>query len=148
MNIRAKNENKCFGRDLMKLAEASNGLPNKNYGGWKGMSSEMQAANNVITFDLFRQERRIVLLCTANKTLAHKLVVHSIVILQCIQQGADPERTLLAFSILWNLATIIKTNFGNDMKAAGGTYYLFSVDINRPRHQHTIPLQGLGQGNG
>ena len=132
----------------MKLAEASNGLPNKNYGGWKGMSSEMQAANNVITFDLFRQERRIVLLCTANKTLAHKLVVHSIVILQCIQQGADKGRTTLAFYTLWNLATMIKTNFGTKMEAAGGTYDLFAVDLNHPHHQHTIPLQGLGQGNG
>ena len=132
----------------MKLAEASNALPNTNYGGRKGMSSEMQAANNVVTFELFRQELRIVSSCITNQKLAHDLAVHSIDILQCIQQGADPERTLLAFSILWNLATMIKTNFGTNMKAAGGTYYLFSVDLNRPRHQHTIPLQGLGQGNG
>ena len=48
------------------------------------MSSEMQAANNVITFDLFRQERRSVSLCIANKKLPHDLVVHSIAILQCI----------------------------------------------------------------
>ena len=34
------------------------------------------------------------------------------------------------------------------MEAAGGTYDLFAVDLNRPRHQHTIPLQVLGQGNG
>ena len=68
----------------MKLAEARNGLPKTNYGGRKGMSSEMQAANNVITFDLFRQERRSVSLCIANKKLPHDLVVHSIAILQCI----------------------------------------------------------------
>ena len=105
------------------------------------MSSEMQAANNVVTFELFRQERRIVSSCITNQKLAHDLVVHSIDILQCIQQGADPERTLLAFSFLWNLATMIKTNFGTDMEAAGGTYDLFAVDLNRPRHQHTIPLQ-------
>ena len=148
MNIRAKNENKCFERDLMNLVEARNGLPNTNYRGRKGMNSEMKAANNVITFELFRQERRIVSSCIANQKLAHYLVVHYIDILQCIRQGSDPGRTLLAFYTLWNLATMIKTNFGTDMEAAGGTYDLFAVDLNRPRHQHSIPLQGLGQGNG
>ena len=112
------------------------------------MSFEMQAANNVITFELFRQERRSVSSCIANQKLAYNLVVHSIDILQCIRQGTDPGRTTLAFSTLWNMATMIKTNFGTDMEAAGGTYDLFAVDLNRPRHQHTIPLQGLGQGNG
>ena len=43
---------------------------------------------------------------------------------------------------------MIKTNFWTDIIAARGTYYLFSVVLNRPRHQHTIPLQVLGQGNG
>ena len=84
MNIRSKNENKCFGRDLMKLAEARNGIPKTNYRGQKGMSSKMQAAKNVITFDLFRQERRSVLLCIANQKLTHELVIHYISILQCI----------------------------------------------------------------
>ena len=108
MNIRANKENKRFVRDLMKLMEARNGLPKTNYGGWKGVSFPMKAANRVIIFDLFRQELRSGSLCIADKNSAHDLVVHSIASLQCIRRGADPGRTALTLSTLRNLATTIK----------------------------------------
>ena len=57
-NIRANNENKRYGRDLMKSAEARGGIPDINYGGRKGLSAGEQATNKTITFDLLRQERR------------------------------------------------------------------------------------------
>ena len=148
MNIRANNENKRFGRDLMNSAEARNGLPMTNYGGRKGMSSAIQADSKVINFDLFRQERRSGSLCIADQKAAHDLIVHSIASLKCTQQGAEPGRTALAFSALRNLAKTIKTNFGTETEEAGGTHDIFDVDLNHPRCQHAIPLQGLGQGNG
>ena len=148
MNIRANNRNKRFDQDLMKSVEEKNGILKMNYGVQKAMRSTMQSANTVITFDLFCQERRSGSSCIVDQKSDHDLAIHSIFSLQCIQKLSNPGRTTIYFSTLRNLATTIKMNFGTNMEASGGTYYLFTVDLNHPCLQHEISLQGMGQGNG
>ena len=112
------------------------------------MSAGIMAANKVLTFGLFGQERRSGSSSIEYRKSDHDLVVHSIVTLQWIPQCDNPGRTALAFTTLRNLATTIKTNFCMDTESAGGTFYTFAVDLSRTRQQKLILLQAIGQGNG
>ena len=68
--------NKLMGRSMMRYAEANSLLAPEQYGSRKAHSAVYQALNKVLTYDLARQSRQPVALCSNDAKSCYDRIVH------------------------------------------------------------------------
>jgi hypothetical protein len=127
--------NKKLGRDLMIHAEDSQNLACEQYGSRKKHQSSTAAANKVLTMDLLRLRRQSGALCSNDAKSCYDRILHSVAsALAARHQGAPRGSIESRLQTLQYAKHKIRTAYGVSTKHYGGC--------------NTIPLQGLGQGNG
>jgi len=127
--------NKRLGREMMYFAEDLDLLAKEQNGSRKGLRAISQCLNKRLTFDLLRQQRRAGALCSNDAKSCYDRIVHSIASL-CMRRVGMPEEPIVCmFTTIQNLKHHIRTAYGDSELYFGGELW-------------TIPVQGVGQGNG
>jgi hypothetical protein len=126
--------NKKLERDLMIHAKDNPNLAREQYGSRKNHQSSTAAANKVLTMDLLRLRRQSGALCSNDAESCYDRILHSVATLAARRQGAPQGSIESMLQTLQYAKHKIQTTYGVLTKHYGGC--------------NTIPLQGLGQGNG
>jgi hypothetical protein len=134
MNAEFNANNKKLGRDTMRKAEECNSLPREQYGCRKNHKSSHALLNKRLTCDLFRLRRHSAAICGNDLKSCFDRLLHSIIIISMICQGAPVNATRGMCATLQQALHYISTAFGRSDEHYGG--------------DRIPPLQGSGQGNG
>jgi hypothetical protein len=126
--------NKRFGREALFRAEDANAVAIEQYGSRKHMSASDQSLNKALTFDIWRQLRQCGALCCNDAKACYDRISHNCASL-CLQRVGAPEQPILSmFHSIQRLEHHVRTIFGESK-----TFF---------QQQGSVPLQGVGQGNG
>ena len=127
--------NKKIGRDMMYLAEDLEIIAREQYGSRKNFSAVDHSLNKTLTFDLIRQNKRPGALCANDAKSCYDRIVHSVASLAMQRMGVDRAPIVCMFTTIQKLEHYIRTIYGD-------SEYNFSGKL------WTVPIQGVGQGNG
>jgi hypothetical protein len=127
--------NKKLGRQMLTTAELYDAIAPEQFGSRKFLSAVDQSLNKALIFDLWRQHRSCVALCSNDAKGCYDRIVHNVASL-CMQWVRVPKEPIVSmFSTIQQLQHHVRTAFGDSevfLKANSGH----------------IPIQGVGQGNG
>jgi hypothetical protein len=126
--------NKRLGREMLYRAEDSNAVAIEQYGSRKNMSAVDQSLNKALTFDIWRQLRQRGALCANDAKACYDRIVHNCasLCLQCI--GTRQQPIISMFDTIQKLQHHVRTIYGESRM-----HFV---------QQGSIPIQGVGQGNG
>ena len=126
--------NKQLGRDMMSFAESCQILAPEQFGSRKNHQSILAALNKRLTMDVLRQRRQAGALCSNDAKSCYDRIVHNIAAL-CMRRTGIPQQPVESmFMTLQKSQHVISTAFGISNESYG--------------RDRSIPLQGVGQGNG
>ena len=120
MNAEFNANNKLLGRDTMKKAEECNSLPREQYGCRKNHRSSHALLNKRLTCDLFRFRRQAASICGNDLKSCFDRLLHSIINISMICQGAPPNSTRGMCATLQQALHYISTAFGRSDEHYGG----------------------------
>jgi hypothetical protein len=126
--------NKRLGRDMLYRAEQHHAVAIEQYGSRKNLSAVDQSLNKVLTFDIWRQLRQCGALCSNDAKSCYDRIVHNVASL-LMQRVSTPTQPIISmFQTIQELSHHTRTVVGESQ-----TGY---------KSNSTIPIQGVGQGNG
>jgi exonuclease III len=125
--------NKRVGRTMVYRANDLQLLPAETFGSRPGRCANICALNKVLTYDVSRQRKRPMALCSNDATACYDRIVHSVASV-CMQRlGVDARTCQVMFGTLQQIKHHVATAYGTSSTPYGGL---------------EIPLHGIGQGNG
>ena len=125
--------NKRIGRTMIYRAHDLQLLPAEAFGSRPGRRANICALNKVLTYDVSRQRKHPMALCSNDATACYDRIVHSVASI-CMQRlGVDARTCQVMFGTLQQLQHHVATAYGTSPTPYGGL---------------EIPLHGIGQGNG
>ena len=125
--------NKRVGRNMIYRAHDLDLLPAETFGSRPGRRANVCALNKVLTYDVARQRRKPMALCSNDATACYDRIVHSVASL-CMQRlGVDTTTCRVLFGTLQQIDHHVSTAYGTSPISYGGI---------------ELPLHGIGQGNG
>ena len=127
--------NKLMGRAMMRYAEANHLLAPEQYGSRKSHSAVYQALNKVLTYDIARQSRQPIALCSNDAKSCYDRIVHSAAGLAMQRCGVPSNMVESSLRPIQQLRHYIRTTYGDSVIS-------FSADDGE------LPAHGIGQGNG
>ena len=127
--------NKKIGREMMYTAEDLQAIAPEQFGSRSGLTSIDHSLNKRLTYDIIRQKKRPSAVCSNDAKSCYDRIVHSVASLAMQRVGAPVEPIICMFTTIQNLEHRIRTVYGDS--DTGFTGKLF-----------TVPIQGVGQGNG
>lgn len=126
--------NRKLGSDMITQAEKYNLVAEEQYGSRKKLSSILHCINNVITFDLLRQQKRSAAICSNDAKGCYDRVVHNFGSI-CLQRLGAPAVTVKCmFETIQRLRHYVRTVHGDSEMC---------IDCS----QLPKPCHGVGQGN-
>lgn len=126
--------NKRLGREMLFRAETAQAVAQEQFGSRKNLSATDQSLNKALTFDIWRQLRQNGALCSNDAKSCYDRIVHNCASL-CMQRVGTPTLPIVSMlSTIQQLSHHVRTVFGESQHG-----YC---------HRGSIPIQGVGQGNG
>jgi Reverse transcriptase (RNA-dependent DNA polymerase) len=118
-----------------RISDIRQPLAPEQYGSRKGHQAVDQCLNKRLTFDLSWILHKPMALCTNDAKSCYDRVVHSVASL-CLQRIGCPKPVVITmFETIQNLRHHVQSQYGDS-------------DLFYQANQGSIPIQGLGQGNG
>jgi hypothetical protein len=127
--------NKKLGRDMMYTAEDLRAIAQEQFGSRTDHTSINQSLNKRLTYDIIRQKKRPGAVCSNDAKSCYDRIVHSVASLAMQRVGTPVEPIVCMFTTIQNLQHRIRTVYGDSTIGFSGRLF-------------TIPIQGVGQGNG
>jgi hypothetical protein len=127
--------NKKLGRDMMYTAERLQQVAKEQYGSRKDKAAIEQCLNKRLTFDLARQLKRPLAMCSNDARSCYDRIVHSVASLCMRRMGVEEPPIVCMFTTIQNLKHHIRTVYGDSELSLTGKLW-------------AVPIQGVGQGNG
>ena len=119
----------------MHTAEDLQLLAIEQGGSRKGHGADDSALNKVLTFDIARQRKQPLALCSNDAVACYDRIVHSVASLAMQRVGVPLEPLVCMFTTIQNLEHHIRTIYGDS-------------DLNFSGKLWVLPIQGIVQGNG
>jgi len=126
---------KWLGRLLMARAEELQVLAPEQYGSRHGLSAIYQSLNMQLTFDIIRQWRIPAAVCSNDAKACYDRIVHAFASLAIQRLGVPIGPIQVMFTTIQQLQHHIRTIHGDS-------------EISFSALSSTVPIQGVGQGNG
>jgi hypothetical protein len=126
---------KHVGREMMKVAKATNSLAPEQYGSRKCHKAIDLAVNKVLTFNILRQLKRAGAICSNDAKSCYDLIGHTPAALSMQRVGVSKTIINCLFTTLQDAIHKVRTGFGDSQAHYGGPVWL-------------VPIHGIGQGNG
>ena len=127
--------NKLMGRAMMRYAEANHLLAPEQYGSRKAHSVVYQALNKVLTYDIARQSRQPIALCSNDAKSCYDRIVHGAAGLAMQRCGVPTPFVEASLRPIQQLRHYIRTTYGDSV-------------ISFSASDGDLPAHGIGQGNG
>jgi hypothetical protein len=127
--------NKKLGRDMMYTAEDLKAIAQEQFGSRTDHTAIDQSLNKRLTYDIIRQKKRAGAVCSNDAKSCYDRIVHSVASLAMQRVETPVEPIVCMFTTIQNLQHRIRTVYGDSTLGFSGRLY-------------TIPIQGVGQGNG
>jgi hypothetical protein len=119
----------------MYTAEQLQVVAKEQYGTRKNKAAIEQCLNKRLTFDLARQLKRPLAMCSNDAKSCYDRIVHSVASLCMRRMGVEAPPIVCMFTTIQNLQHSIRTVYGDSELTFTGQPW-------------TVPIQGVGQGNG
>jgi hypothetical protein len=126
---------KFLGCQMMKNIEFYYQLVWKHYGSQAGKKVIGHALNKVLMFDLVRQSRRDVALCSNDVNSCYGSISHSVAAIAMQKQNFPGAACVCVFTTLQHIHHTIHTIYGDSKTGYGGTLW-------------AVSYAGMVQGNG
>ncbi len=126
---------KRIGREMMKVAEATNSLASEQYGSRKNHRAIDLAVCKALTYDLLRQLKRPGAICSNDARSCYDLIGHSQASLAMQRNGVPRAAVDCLFTTLQEARHQVRTGYGDSYLSYGGSDWV-------------TPMHGIGQGNG
>jgi hypothetical protein len=120
---------------MMFTAERLQLVAKEQYGSRKGKAAIEQCLNKRLTFDLARQLKRPLAMCSNDAKSCYDRIVHSVASLSMRRMGVEAQPIICMFTTIQNLEHYIRTVYGDSELSFTGKLW-------------AVPIQGVGQGNG
>ncbi len=120
---------------MMYTAEQLQVVAKERYGSRKNKAAIEQCLNKRLTFDLARQLKRPLAMCSNDAKSCYDRIVHSVASLCMRRMGVEEPPIVCMFTTIQNLHHSIRTVYGDSALTFTGQLW-------------TVPIQGVGQGNG
>jgi hypothetical protein len=138
-DVVANHAYKHLGRCMMSLAEAHGIIAPEQAGSRKLFQASYVALNKMLTYDISRQLRKPMALCSSDAKSCYDRIVHSVASLS-IQRTTLPKPPIVCvFTTIQKMKRYIRTTFGVSSDYFGG---------DRDFELFAIPIQTICQGNG
>ena len=130
---------KFLGKAMMKEAEAHGLLAKEQGGSRKGHRANYIGLEKRLSFDMSRQLRRVMALCSNDARACYDRIVHSVASM-CLQRVGVPKPAVICmFSTIQDLEHKIRTIYGDSATHFGGR---------KDKRLYSVPVSTIGQGNG
>jgi hypothetical protein len=120
---------------MMYTAEPLQVVTKEQYGSRKNKAAIEQCLNKRLTFDLARQLKRPLAMCSNDAKSCYDRIVHSVASICMRRMGVEEQPIVCMFTTIQNLHHSIRTVYGDSELTFFGQLW-------------TVPIQGVGQGNG
>ena len=130
---------KFLGKAMMSEAEKNNLLAKEQGGSRRGHRANYIGLEKRLSFDMSRQLRQPMALCSNDARACYDRIVHSVAALSLQRVGVPKSAVRCMFSTIQGLEHHIRTTFGDSVTYFGGT---------SDAQFYEVPPSTIGQGNG
>ena len=122
---------------MMISAEQSRTIASQQYGSRKGMTAIECALNKRLLYDIARQTKRPLGVCSCDLKSCYDRILHNFAAVAMQRAGAPRPAIVSMLNTIGNLKHAVRTVYGDSEETFGGEDW-----------RHLNPLHGVGQGNG
>ncbi len=126
---------KHIGREMMKIAEATNSLAPEQYGSRRHHRAIDLAVCKALTYDLLRQLKRPGAICSNDARSCYDLIGHAQASIAMQRNGVPRAAVDCLFTTLQEAKHQVRKSYGDSYLSYGGSNWV-------------TPMHGIGQGNG